>query len=365
MAQKSRRRLAGLSALGSHPTRFTNDVRYSSMSKNIRRVRATGIVLAHGLWQHGISFKAIGLLYTLLDLAELPDWEFSIQGLVALSQQHGVGDGRDAIRSAIAELEEKRLLVRERERGDNGQLGGTHWLVSDSPIADADENPAPATGLPASENPTEGIRLQQGSSSYEEEKKEEIPCKSPRSDGQKDSFADRAMAIWNSQAPAHWIRIRAMGKQRVRKLVALANQEFGSQEATLTALEQSLQQAQREDWCMKPSAQLTLENWLTNGKVRQYSEKWLEVSSPASAASGLSPEQREVADIAKDYPALFRGVSVRDGHLMLQYTIEAQQAAGYPAEATVSTIGAIGEEIAFLTAAMERSRQSAPVVVPF
>lgn len=326
------------------------------MSKNISRVRASGLVLAHGLWRHGLSLKTMGLLYMLLDLAELPDWEFSLQGLVALAQQHDMGDGRDAIRTAIAELEDKAFLVRQRDRSDVGRLGGSQWLVSDAPMTENSQDQEPAAVLPTSENPTLVNRLQEGSSSIEEEKKEQDPLNPPVAVEQPASFARAAMELWNTQAPGHWVRIRDLGQQRQRRLNGLIR-EFGSAGRALIALERSLQQAHQEDWCIKASARLSLENWLSNGKVRQYSEKLQAASEPATA--GLSSEQREIAELAAQHPDLFTGTVVADGVLQLRYSAMVRLLANYPEQGMVNTVGALDAEIKYLQSALAKQKKQA------
>ncbi len=311
------------------------------MAKNIQRVRPQGVILPHGLWRHGLGFKALGLLYTLLDLAELPDWEFSLEGLLALSRQHDMGDGRDAIRTGLIELEAHRFLIRDRQRGTDGQLGRSQWWISDAPITDPVQDPALAAALPASENPTLENRLQEGSSSSEEEKSKSSPCKSPESA----SFSEAAIELWNRCAPGHWVRIRELGAARQRRLNGLIR-EFGSAGKALVALAQSLEMAHQEDWAMKPAARLTIENWLSNGKVRQYQEKHQAQQQPSAAC--LSGEQQEIAALAAQHPELFEGVTERDGMLHLRYSLEVQQRVGYPQTGMVATIGAIEAEISHL-----------------
>jgi hypothetical protein len=308
------------------------------MAKNIQRVRPQGVVLAHGLWTHGLGLKALGLLYLLLDLAQLQDWEFSVSGLVQLARHHDIGDGQHAISTAIAELEAKGFLRRQRERSEGGQLGGAHWWISDQPIP-ADGEPEAAE--PALENPTLVNRPQQGSSSIEEEKNKKSPSCPPESA----EFSQAALELWNRCAPAHWVRIRELGAARQRRLNGLVR-EFGNSAKALAALEQSLAMAHQEDWCMKPQMRLALENWLSNGKVRQYQEKALALAEPAAAA--LSGEQQEIAALAEQHPDLFEGVSLQDGCLHLRYSAAVQQRAQYPAHGLVTTVSALEAEIAYL-----------------
>lgn len=327
------------------------------MGKNIQRVRPHGVILGHGLWQHGLGLKALGLLYVLLDLTQLPDWEFSLNGLVALSRQHGMGDGRDSIRTAIAELEEKAFLVRERERNADGQLGSSNWLISDAPIP----SEAPASDSPASENPTLADRLQEGSSSIEEEKKEEPPLIPPSESKSHQDFIAAAIELWNGQAPEHWVRIRGAGQKR-KTMFGSLRRDFGSERLALEAMGQSLEQAHREDWCMKPAARLTIENWLSNGKVRQYQEKWAARKEVAQVA--LSGEQQQIARMAADHPDLFAGVVLEEGLLYVRYTVAIQHLASYPERGMVNGIGAMSAEITYLQN-LQQSQVNPLAVTPF
>lgn len=118
-----------------------------------------------------LSRRARGLLVELLSHRD--GFGVSIEGLVAQGPE-----GRDAIRSAIAELEKYGYLHRERERdAETGRLGDAVYSVTDMPdgvtltvpapwIGEEeepapDEEPAPEEGPrssePASENPTLGF----------------------------------------------------------------------------------------------------------------------------------------------------------------------------------------------------------------
>ena len=56
-------------------------------------------------FDHALSLKAKGLLSMMLSLPE--DWVYSVEGLVSLCKE-----GRDAVRSALAELEDAGYMVR-------------------------------------------------------------------------------------------------------------------------------------------------------------------------------------------------------------------------------------------------------------
>lgn len=89
-----------------------------------------------------ISRKARGLLLELL--SHRPGWRVTLESLI-----EGGPEGKDSLRSGIAELEEAGYLRRTRERDKEGKLGGALWTLRD-PFADL-----PNEDPPTEENPTE------------------------------------------------------------------------------------------------------------------------------------------------------------------------------------------------------------------
>jgi len=86
-----------------------------------------------------LSLRARGLFALLLSNVE--GWKLTVSQL-----QQDNPEGRDAIRSAILELEEFGYLQREQSR-QNGRFDETVWIT-------ADPYGLPVTGLPSSEKPT-------------------------------------------------------------------------------------------------------------------------------------------------------------------------------------------------------------------
>ena len=88
-----------------------------------------------------LSFKARGLLAMLLSHSQ--GWELSIQSLVAQNLE-----GKDALRSAIHELETLGYLVRTQVN-EQGRFGESIWETKDpEPLAGF-----PTAGLPPADNP--------------------------------------------------------------------------------------------------------------------------------------------------------------------------------------------------------------------
>lgn len=134
------------------------------MADVIRVQRSSGYtVLPNGILRDtGLSLKTKGLFAIILSLPE--DWDYSVAGLATVA-----GCGRDAIRSALAEMEKGGYLSRSRSHGDGGKFTGIVYTIRDQaePLS---ENPtmaeeAPLSGFPilaepmldepSSENPTQ------------------------------------------------------------------------------------------------------------------------------------------------------------------------------------------------------------------
>ena len=98
-----------------------------------------------------LSLKAVGLMA--LMLSKPPSWSFTVSGLAKVANT-----GRDAIRSALKELEEVGYLIREQKHKENGQFGSSIYILYDYIPAPMSENPTSAKGgedrAPLSENPT-------------------------------------------------------------------------------------------------------------------------------------------------------------------------------------------------------------------
>lgn len=107
-----------------------------------------------------LSLKAIGLLSKILRLPD--DWDYTLEGL-----SHICKEGKDAIRSAIVELERAGYIERRQTHAADGSFAGNEYIVHEAPVstdaAPSSENPTtenpttgnPSTGNPLTENPTQ------------------------------------------------------------------------------------------------------------------------------------------------------------------------------------------------------------------
>jgi hypothetical protein len=106
-----------------------------------------------------LSFRAKGLLSTMLSLPE--DWDYTLLGLTKLST-----DGKDAIRSALKELENCGYLIRRRTTDEKGRYSSNEYLIYEAPQkkngAPEPPKPKPKKPKPEPEPPGTGGKTDPG-----------------------------------------------------------------------------------------------------------------------------------------------------------------------------------------------------------
>ena len=102
-----------------------------------------------------LSLKAKGLLSQMLSLPE--DWDYTLSGLAYINLE-----SKDAIRSAVNELETAGYIQRHQTVKANGKFGANEYVIYEKPQPSSDkplsENPTtekPSTEITSSENPTQ------------------------------------------------------------------------------------------------------------------------------------------------------------------------------------------------------------------
>ena len=132
---------------------------------DVIRVRRSGgyTVLPNGILRDtGLSLKTKGLFAIILSLPE--DWDYSVAGLATVA-----GCGRDAIRSALGEMEQAGYLTRTRSHGEGGKFTGVVYdirdvaaplsenptMVAEEPLSGKPTTVEPTLEKPSSENPTQ------------------------------------------------------------------------------------------------------------------------------------------------------------------------------------------------------------------
>ena len=100
-----------------------------------------------------LSLKAKGLLSQILSLPE--DWDYTLSGLCHINRE-----SKDAIRSAVNELERAGYIERHQTTDASGKFSSIEYIIHESPVSlppslDKPLSENPTTGNPTSENPTQ------------------------------------------------------------------------------------------------------------------------------------------------------------------------------------------------------------------
>ena len=103
-----------------------------------------------------LSLKAKGLLSQILSLPE--DWDYILSGLCYINRE-----SKDAIRSAVNELERAGDIERHQTTNEGGKFSSNEYIIHESPISlppslDKPSSENPTTEKPTSENPTQLIK---------------------------------------------------------------------------------------------------------------------------------------------------------------------------------------------------------------
>lgn len=122
----------------------------------VYRVEKTGdytVLSNYHLRDPRLKLGAKGLLSLVLSLPE--DWEYSVEGLAALGPE-----GKDAVRSAIKQLEACGYVTRQQSHGAGGQFSTNEYVIRERPVdapplAGFPPTVKPTTGKPSAENPTQ------------------------------------------------------------------------------------------------------------------------------------------------------------------------------------------------------------------
>ena len=95
-----------------------------------------------------LTLKAIGLLSKILSLPD--DWDYTVAGLASICKE-----GKDAVRSALEELETAGYIERRQTHAADGSFAGNEYIVYESP---ADVR-SPLSGFPSTDKPSTGNPL--------------------------------------------------------------------------------------------------------------------------------------------------------------------------------------------------------------
>ena len=111
----------------------------------VEKTHSYTVMSNHHLRNKELSLKAKGLLSLMLSLPE--DWDYTLTGLAVINR-----DNKDAIRTAVQELEAAGYVLRMQTTDSRGKLGANEYIIYEFP-----QNKEPsAIGAPLLENPTTG-----------------------------------------------------------------------------------------------------------------------------------------------------------------------------------------------------------------
>lgn len=97
----------------------------------VEKTKDYTVMSNYHLRDKNLSLKAKGLLSWML--ANDENWDYSVAGIVKVMKEN-----RDAINSALCELEDYGYLTRQQVRGNNGQFTEVEYLITEKPFT---ENP--------------------------------------------------------------------------------------------------------------------------------------------------------------------------------------------------------------------------------
>lgn len=107
------------------------------------------IMSNYHLRDKSISLKAKGLLSQMLSLPE--DWDYTLSGLACINRE-----SKDAIRSAIVELEQAGYVRRYQSRTGGGGFSSNVYDIYERPQPPVPPLDKPSLDVPSSENPATG-----------------------------------------------------------------------------------------------------------------------------------------------------------------------------------------------------------------
>lgn len=108
----------------------------------VERTRDYTVMSNYHLKDKRLSLKSKGLLSQMLSLPD--DWDYTLSGLSVINRE-----SKDAIRSALNELEAAGYIRRRQTTDASGKFSSNEYIIYERP-----EEPEPLPGKPSSENPT-------------------------------------------------------------------------------------------------------------------------------------------------------------------------------------------------------------------
>lgn len=116
----------------------------------VEKTKDFTVMSNHHLRDKRLTLKAKGLLSQMLSLPE--DWDYTLAGLAYINRE-----SKDAIRSAVEELEKTGYLERRQTMDRRGQFSCNEYVIHEFPVEKVHDIPSseePLSAKPLSENPT-------------------------------------------------------------------------------------------------------------------------------------------------------------------------------------------------------------------
>ena len=110
----------------------------------VERNKGYTVMSNYHLRDKSLSLKAKGLLSQILSLPE--DWDYTLSGLCYINRE-----SKDAIRSAVNELERAGYIERHQTTDEGGKFSSNEYIIHEQPVS-----LPPSLDKPSSENPTTG-----------------------------------------------------------------------------------------------------------------------------------------------------------------------------------------------------------------
>lgn len=114
----------------------------------VERNKGYTVMSNHHLRNKDLSLKAKGLLSQILSLPE--DWDYTLSGLCYINRE-----SKDAIRSAVNELERAGYIERHQTTDEGGKFSNNEYIIHEQPTSLPPSSENPTTKKPTSENPTQ------------------------------------------------------------------------------------------------------------------------------------------------------------------------------------------------------------------
>jgi len=133
----------------------------------VEKTKDFTVMSNYHLRDKNLSLKAKGLLSQMLSLPE--EWDYTLSGLAHINKE-----SRDAIRTAILELENAGYITRCQTTTEGGRFGSNEYLIRERPLPHEPLTENPTTADPQTEAtmPEDPTQLNKYASKTEKRKKD-------------------------------------------------------------------------------------------------------------------------------------------------------------------------------------------------